>query len=47
MAASGGTSFVKNFGLNFTIPYLHNGKPSDYLPDFVVRLDTIWEPVPA
>jgi type III restriction enzyme len=33
-------SFVKNFGLNFTIPYLHNGKPSDYLPDFVVRLDT-------
>jgi uncharacterized protein len=32
-------SFVKNFGLNFTIPYLHNGKPSDYLPDFVVRLE--------
>jgi type III restriction enzyme len=31
-------SFVKNFGLNFTIPYLHNGKPSDYLPDFLVRL---------
>jgi len=31
-------SFVKNFGLNFTIPYLHNGKPSDYLPDFVARL---------
>jgi type III restriction enzyme len=33
-------SFVKNFGLNFTVPYLHNGKPSDYLPDFVVRLDS-------
>jgi type III restriction enzyme len=33
-------SFVKNFGLNFAIPYLHNGKPSDYLPDFVVRLET-------
>jgi type III restriction enzyme len=32
-------SFVKNFGLNFTIPYMHNGKPSDYLPDFVVRLE--------
>jgi type III restriction enzyme len=32
-------SFVKNFGLNFTIPYLHNGKPSDYLPDFVARLN--------
>lgn len=31
-------SFVKNFGLNFTVPYLHNGKPSDYLPDFVIRL---------
>jgi type III restriction enzyme len=30
---------VKNFGLNFTIPYLHNGKPSDYLPDFVARLN--------
>lgn len=33
-------SFVKNFGLNFTVPYLHNGKPSDYLPDFVARLAT-------
>ncbi len=32
-------SFVKNFGLNFTIPYLNDGKPSDYLPDFVVRLE--------
>jgi type III restriction enzyme len=32
-------SFVKNHGLNFVVPYLHNGKPSDYLPDFVARLD--------
>ncbi len=32
-------SFAKNFGLNFTIPYIHNGKGSDYLPDFVARLD--------
>ena len=31
-------SFVRNVGLNFAIPYLHNGKSSDYLPDFVVRL---------
>lgn len=32
-------SFVKNFGLNFAIAYLHDGKPSNYLPDFVVRLE--------
>jgi type III restriction enzyme len=32
-------SFVKNHGLNFSIPYLHNGKASDYLPDFVARLE--------
>jgi type III restriction enzyme len=31
-------AYIKNDGLNFTIPYLHNGKPSDYLPDFVIRL---------
>ena len=31
-------AYVKNVGLNFTIPYLHNGKPSDYLPDYVIRL---------
>ena len=30
--------YIKNDGLNFTVPYLHNGKPSDYLPDFVIRL---------
>jgi type III restriction enzyme len=31
-------SFVKNHGLQFAIPYLHNGKASEYLPDFVARL---------
>lgn len=32
-------SFVKNHGLQFAIPYLHNGKASEYLPDFVARLE--------
>ncbi len=32
-------AYIKNDGLNFTIPYLHNGRPVDYLPDFVVRLN--------
>jgi type III restriction enzyme len=31
-------SFVKNHGLQFAIPYLHNDKSSEYLPDFVARL---------
>lgn len=31
-------AFVKNAGLGFAIPYLHNGEPHDYLPDFIVRL---------
>jgi type III restriction enzyme len=31
-------SFAKNAGLGFAIPYLHNGQPHDYLPDFIVRL---------
>ncbi|MBS1851226.1 MAG: DEAD/DEAH box helicase family protein [Acidobacteria bacterium] len=31
-------SFVKNAGLGFAIPYLHNGQPHDYMPDFVIRL---------
>lgn len=30
-------SFVKNAGLNFTIPYLHNGQMHDFVPDFIVR----------
>lgn len=31
-------AFVKNEGLGFAIPYLHNGQMHDYMPDFVVRL---------
>jgi type III restriction enzyme len=31
-------SFVKNAGLGFAIPYLHNGQPHDYVPDFIIRL---------
>jgi len=31
-------SWVKNAGLGFAIPYLHNGAPHEYLPDFVARL---------
>ncbi len=33
-------AFVKNAGLGFAIPYLHNGQPHDYLPDFMVRLSS-------
>jgi type III restriction enzyme len=31
-------AFVKNANLGFSIPYLHNGEPHDYVPDFIVRL---------
>lgn len=31
-------SFVKNAGLGFAIPYLHNGEMHDYIPDFIVRV---------
>jgi type III restriction enzyme len=31
-------AFVKNSGLGFSIPYLHNGEPHDYVPDFIIRL---------
>jgi type III restriction enzyme len=31
-------AFVKNAGLGFAIPYLHNGQDYDYYPDFLVRL---------
>lgn len=31
-------AFVKNAGLGFAIPYVHNGEPHDYVPDFIVRL---------
>src|SRR4030065_1863909 len=27
-----------NAGLGFAIPYLHNGQPHDYIPDFLIRL---------
>lgn len=30
-------SFVKNAGLGFAIPYLHNGQPHDYQRDFIIR----------
>ena len=33
-----GCAFVKNAGLGFAIPYLHNGEHHEYLPDFIVRL---------
>jgi type III restriction enzyme len=32
-------AFVKNAGLGFAIPYMHNGQPHDYIPDFIVRLN--------
>jgi type III restriction enzyme len=36
-------SFVKNAGLGFAIPYLHNGQMHDYQPDFIIRLNTLKE----
>lgn len=30
-------SFAKNAGLGFAVPYIHNGQPHDYVPDFIVR----------
>ncbi len=32
------STFVKNAGLGFAIPYIHNGETHDYVPDFVIRL---------
>ncbi|TMQ30137.1 MAG: hypothetical protein E6K70_24695 [Planctomycetota bacterium] len=31
-------AFVKNSGLGFAIPYLHNGQMHDYVPDFLVHM---------
>ena len=31
-------AYVKNAGLGFTIPYLHDGQTHDYVPDFILRL---------
>jgi type III restriction enzyme len=33
-------SFVKNERLGFRIPYFHNGEDHDYIPDFIIRLNT-------
>jgi type III restriction enzyme len=33
-------AFVRNSGLGFAIPYLHNGQMHDYVPDFIIRLKT-------
>ncbi|MFN0069023.1 MAG: restriction endonuclease, partial [Limisphaerales bacterium] len=33
-------AFVKNAGMGFAIPYLHNGQMHDYVPDFIIRLKT-------
>ena len=30
---------MKNQGLGFAIPYLHDGRQHSYIPDFIVRLD--------
>lgn len=30
-------AFVKNSGLGFAIPYLDNGQPHDFVPDFIIR----------
>jgi type III restriction enzyme len=31
------SAFVKNAGLGFAIPYLHNGQMHDYIPDLIIR----------
>lgn len=31
-------AWVKNAGLGFAIPYIHDGVPHEYQPDFIVRL---------
>lgn len=31
---------MKNAGLEFSIPYFHNGQTPNYDPDFIVRLKT-------
>lgn len=33
-------AFVKNAGLGFAIPYIHNGQTHDYLPDFIVSMNS-------
>ena len=31
-------SYAKNQGLNFKIPYTYEGRPGNYVPDFLIRL---------
>lgn len=33
-------SYVKNERLGFTIPYVHQGSTHEYVPDFLVRMNT-------
>jgi type III restriction enzyme len=33
-------AFVKNDHLGFAVPYFHNGEFHDYIPDFIIRLNT-------
>ena len=33
-------AFVKNAGFNFAIPYFYDGRDRDYIPDFVIRLQS-------
>ena len=32
-------AYVKNQSLSFRVPYTHEGKPGNYYPDFLVRID--------
>lgn len=41
----GVVSFAKHAGLGFATPYVHDGQPHDYLPDFLVRLDDGTTPI--
>jgi type III restriction enzyme len=44
------SAFVKNAGLGFAVPYLHNGQMHDYMPDFIIRrkgdspVHVVWKP---
>jgi type III restriction enzyme len=33
-------AFVKNASLGFAAPYFHNGQAHDYIPDFLIRLES-------
>lgn len=32
-------AYVKNQGLGFKVPYTHEGRPGNYYPDYLVRVD--------